>query len=91
MGCACPLCYELIKLPQVRRQLEYSIAESKGERLVKPPNTLQAVSEIFKRGGVTGLYTGFRLHCRMFQLCLPSGAYAYIHSERYSGNVSIFL
>lgn len=52
--------FELVK---VRRQLEYSIAESKGERLVKPPNTMQAVRDIFRVGGMKGLYTGFRLHC----------------------------
>jgi len=52
--------FELVK---VRRQLEYSIAESKGVRIVKPPNTMQAVREIYKNNGIRGLYTGFRLHC----------------------------
>ncbi|KAJ3538175.1 hypothetical protein NM688_g6558 [Phlebia brevispora] len=49
--------------PQVRRQLEFSIAESKGIRIVKPPNTLDAVRDIFRTNGIRGLYTGFRLHC----------------------------
>ncbi|KAI0345324.1 hypothetical protein BDW22DRAFT_1326075 [Trametopsis cervina] len=52
--------FELVK---VRRQLEYSIAESKGVRIVKPPGTSQAVREIYKRNGLRGLYTGFHLHC----------------------------
>jgi hypothetical protein len=51
--------FELVK---VRRQLEYSIAQSKGIVLVKPPNTLAAVGEIFKANGVSGLFTGFPLH-----------------------------
>lgn len=52
--------FELVK---VRRQLEYSIAESKGQRIVKPPSTMQAVREIYNLGGIRALYTGFRLHC----------------------------
>ncbi|KAJ7940527.1 mitochondrial carrier domain-containing protein [Mycena leptocephala] len=51
--------FELVK---VRRQLEYTIAASKGVHLVKPPGTVAAVKEIFKTNGITGLYTGFRLH-----------------------------
>jgi len=51
--------FELVK---VRRQLEYTIAASKGVSLVKPPGTLQAVKEIYKVNGFPGLYTGFRLH-----------------------------
>ncbi|KAJ6496973.1 mitochondrial carrier [Mycena vitilis] len=51
--------FELVK---VRRQLEYTIAASKGVHLVKPPGTVGAVKEIFKANGITGLYTGFRLH-----------------------------
>lgn len=51
--------FELVK---VRRQLEYAIAESKGVSLAKAPGTLDAVKEIFKTNGLTGLYTGFRLH-----------------------------
>ncbi|KAJ7285727.1 mitochondrial carrier domain-containing protein [Mycena rebaudengoi] len=51
--------FELVK---VRRQLEFTIAASKGIHLVKPPSTLDAVKEIFRANGVTGLYTGFRLH-----------------------------
>ncbi|KIJ69031.1 hypothetical protein HYDPIDRAFT_184954 [Hydnomerulius pinastri MD-312] len=51
--------FELVK---VRRQLEYSIAATKGVQLVKPPNTLDAVREIFRRNGLSGLYIGFRLH-----------------------------
>ncbi|KAI0797583.1 mitochondrial carrier [Abortiporus biennis] len=51
--------FELVK---VRRQLEYSIAASKGIKIVRPPSTLQAVSEIFRTNGISGLYTGFRLH-----------------------------
>lgn len=51
--------FELVK---VRRQLEYSIAASKGERIIKAPSTLSAVSEIFNLYGIKGLYLGFRLH-----------------------------
>lgn len=47
---------------QVRRQLEYTIAASKGVNLTRPPGTLQAVREIYKNNGIGGLYTGFRLH-----------------------------
>ncbi len=47
---------------KVRRQLEYSIAAAKGLKIVKPPNTLEAVREIFNTNGLLGLYTGFRLH-----------------------------
>lgn len=52
--------FELVK---VRRQLEYSIAESKGLRIGKPPSTLDAVRDIYRANGIRGLYTGFRLHC----------------------------
>jgi len=51
--------FELVK---VRRQLEYTIAASKGISLVRPPSTMEAVREIFRSNGITGLYTGFRLH-----------------------------
>ncbi|CAL1705215.1 unnamed protein product [Somion occarium] len=51
--------FELVK---VRRQLEYSIAASKGLRIAKPPSTLEAVRDIFRTNGIFGLYTGFRLH-----------------------------
>ncbi|KAJ7172364.1 mitochondrial carrier domain-containing protein [Mycena filopes] len=51
--------FELVK---VRRQLEFAIAASKGVHLTKPPGTVAAVKEIFKTNGITGLYTGFRLH-----------------------------
>ncbi|EJF66072.1 mitochondrial carrier [Dichomitus squalens] len=51
--------FELVK---VRRQLEYSIASSKGIRLEKAPKTLEAVRDIFRSSGILGLYTGFRLH-----------------------------
>jgi len=52
--------FELVK---VRRQLEYSIAEAKGAQIdTKPPNTLQAVRDIVRTSGFSGLYTGFRLH-----------------------------
>ncbi|KAH9857124.1 mitochondrial carrier [Lenzites betulinus] len=51
--------FELVK---VRRQLEYSIAASKGQRIAKAPSTMQAVREIFRTNGILGLYTGFRLH-----------------------------
>ncbi|TDL24834.1 mitochondrial carrier [Rickenella mellea] len=51
--------FELVK---VRRQLEYSIAESKGIRLEKPPSTSQAVVDIVRTNGIKGLYNGFRLH-----------------------------
>lgn len=51
--------FELVK---VRRQLEYSIAASKGIMLARPPGTIEAVREIFRANGFKGLYTGFRLH-----------------------------
>jgi len=51
--------FELVK---VRRQLEYAIASSKGVHLEKAPGTLDAVKDIFRTGGIGGLYTGFRLH-----------------------------
>ncbi|KXN86914.1 hypothetical protein AN958_09509, partial [Leucoagaricus sp. SymC.cos] len=51
--------FELVK---VRRQLEYSIAAKKGVSLVRPPGTVEAVREIFRTSGFSGLYTGFRLH-----------------------------
>jgi hypothetical protein len=47
---------------QVRRQLEYTIAEKKGIKLVKPPSTATAVRDIFRTSGIFGLYTGFYLH-----------------------------
>ncbi|KIY43600.1 mitochondrial carrier [Fistulina hepatica ATCC 64428] len=46
----------------VRRQLEYSIAASRGIRLDKAPGTLQAINDIFHTRGVAGLYIGFPLH-----------------------------
>ncbi|PPR01482.1 hypothetical protein CVT26_015105 [Gymnopilus dilepis] len=55
--CSAP--FELVK---VRRQLEYTIAASKGITLQKPPGTLEAVKEIYRNNGFAGLYTGFRLH-----------------------------
>ncbi|EJD02463.1 mitochondrial carrier [Fomitiporia mediterranea MF3/22] len=51
--------FELVK---VRRQLEYSIAESKGIKLVKPPTTTQAVKDIVRSSGLRGLYIGLPLH-----------------------------
>ncbi|KAJ3796954.1 hypothetical protein GGU11DRAFT_745670 [Lentinula aff. detonsa] len=51
--------FELVK---VRRQLEFSIASSKGIHLAKAPGTLEAVRDIFRTSGIRGLYTGFRLH-----------------------------
>lgn len=51
--------FELVK---VRRQLEYTIAASRGLSITKPPGTFQAVREIFSANGLGGLYTGFRLH-----------------------------
>lgn len=51
--------FELVK---VRRQLEYSIAASKGIRLAKAPGTVEAVRDICRSSGLVGLYTGFRLH-----------------------------
>ena len=50
---------------QVRRQLEYSIAASKGIRIMKAPGTLDAVRDIFQLYGLRGLYLGFRLHFGM--------------------------
>ncbi|RDB20958.1 putative mitochondrial carrier C29A3.11c [Hypsizygus marmoreus] len=54
---SCP--FELVK---IRRQLEYTIAASKGISLVKPPGTAEAVRDIVRTNGISGLYTGFRLH-----------------------------
>jgi hypothetical protein len=54
---------------QVRRQLEYSIAEKKGLTVVKPPTTTQAVMDIVRTSGIRGLYTGFGLHFR--ELMVP--------------------
>jgi solute carrier family 25 carnitine/acylcarnitine transporter 20/29 len=51
--------FELVK---VRRQLEYSIAASKGIQITKPPSTMDAVRDIFRSSGVRGLYIGFHLH-----------------------------
>lgn len=51
--------FELVK---VRRQLEYSIAASKGVVIKKPPGTLDAVRDIFRVNGMKGLYTAFPLH-----------------------------
>lgn len=51
--------FELVK---VRRQLEYSIAAAKNQKIVKPPGTYEAVREIVKAKGFFGLYQGFRLH-----------------------------
>ncbi|KAI6028664.1 hypothetical protein F5J12DRAFT_903607 [Pisolithus orientalis] len=51
-----------IGLQKVRRQLEYSIAATKGIQLIKPPNTIEAVRDIVRMHGVSGLYLGFRLH-----------------------------
>ncbi|KAG6331479.1 hypothetical protein ID866_7611 [Astraeus odoratus] len=51
--------FELVK---VRRQLEYSIAATKGIQLVKPPKTLEAVRDMIRTHGIPGLYLGFRLH-----------------------------
>jgi len=56
---------------QVRRQLEYSIAASKGVSLVRPPSTMEAVREILRNYGVGGLYLGFRLHFRLSDLSFP--------------------
>lgn len=49
---------------QVRRQLEFTIAEKKGIKLVKPPSTASAIRDIFRMRGFFGLYTGFYLHFR---------------------------
>jgi len=51
--------FELVK---VRRQLEYSIAASKGVRIAKAPGTIESVRDIFRTNGLLGLWTGFRLH-----------------------------
>lgn len=55
--------FELVK---VRRQLEYTIANSKGVHLAKAPGTVEAVKDIFRTSGIGGLYTGFRLHLSEF-------------------------
>lgn len=41
--------------------------------MVKPPNTVQAVVEIVRAKGLTGLYQGFRLH--FWRDTLGSGLY----------------
>jgi len=51
--------FELVK---VRRQLEYTIAQSRGVTFQKPPNTMEAVRDIIRHNGTLGLYLGFRLH-----------------------------
>jgi solute carrier family 25 carnitine/acylcarnitine transporter 20/29 len=51
-------------LSQVRRQLEFTIAASRGEQIIKPPRGFQAVADIVRTDGISGLYTGFRLHAR---------------------------
>jgi len=51
--------FELVK---IRRQLEYAIAASKGQHIVKPPSTPESVREIVRTNGKLGLWTGFRLH-----------------------------
>ncbi|EFI28366.1 hypothetical protein CC1G_13900 [Coprinopsis cinerea okayama7 len=51
--------FELVK---VRRQLEYSIAATKGITLKKAPGTLEAVRDIYRINGIGALYMGFRLH-----------------------------
>ncbi|KNZ78393.1 hypothetical protein J132_00756 [Termitomyces sp. J132] len=57
ISCAsCP--FELVK---IRRQLEFSIAATKGVHLTRPPGTLEVLKQI-KTNGFAGLYTGFRLH-----------------------------
>lgn len=55
---------------QVRRQLEYTIAEKKGIKLVKPPSTAAAVRDIFRTSGIFGLYSGFYLHFREWRSSL---------------------
>ncbi|TFK55081.1 mitochondrial carrier [Heliocybe sulcata] len=51
--------FELVK---IRRQLEYAIAASKGQHIVKPPSTPEAVRDIIRTNGRFGLWTGIRLH-----------------------------
>jgi len=51
--------FELVK---IRRQLEYTIAASKGIHLSQPPGTLDSVREIVRTHGLIGLYIGFRPH-----------------------------
>ncbi|KAH9951994.1 hypothetical protein B0H21DRAFT_829833 [Amylocystis lapponica] len=51
--------FELVK---VRRQLEYSIAASKGVHIIKAPSTADAVRDICRSYGLLGLYNGFFLH-----------------------------
>jgi solute carrier family 25 carnitine/acylcarnitine transporter 20/29 len=38
------------------------IAARKHIKLLKPPGTIEAVKDILRTNGITGLYTGFRLH-----------------------------
>ncbi|KAG2054717.1 hypothetical protein BDR06DRAFT_982290 [Suillus hirtellus] len=52
----------LISFTSARAQLEYSIAATKGVQMVKPPNTIDAVREIFRTHGLSGPWIGFRLH-----------------------------
>jgi len=51
--------FELIK---VRRQLEYSIAQERGVQVAKAPTTAEALRDIARVSGLSGLYMGFRLH-----------------------------
>ena len=68
--------FELVK---VRRQLEYSIAEEKGLKCIKPPSTTQAVKDIIHVSGIFGLYNGFRLHLRKSAGCVASSFTWVIH------------
>ncbi|EPQ58302.1 mitochondrial carrier, partial [Gloeophyllum trabeum ATCC 11539] len=51
--------FELVK---IRRQLEYAIAASKGQRIAKPPSTMEAVRDIIRTNGRFGMWTGMRMH-----------------------------
>lgn len=53
--------------------MEYSIAEQRGETLLKPPNTIQSVKDIVRLSGVRGLYNGFGLHLSECHLCHSFG------------------
>lgn len=61
---------------QVRRQLEYTIAEANGIHLVKPPGTMEVVKDIYKSKGIPGLYTGGRLHFSALVYCPSNNLYS---------------
>lgn len=81
-----------LSLLQVRRQLEYTIAATKGVTLAKPPGTFEAVKEIYRANGTGGLYTGFRLHFReSFCLVFATSSFKHFTVRDTSGTALYFL